>query len=255
MIPHQLLAEIPCGPGLKCASFVGYLVIAMAFVLFVGSIYLLLAAVFGRRMGYLVLAVAFFGWMLIFSSIWAWGLFSQGPTTKTNLGPRGTEPHWQALGAGVQVASPRYPVVSKYPGPPWVAPHQPDPKTGEEDPRATSVATVTTAVQDFLADETNRQLKDSGQTVLPTDFTVSDIRFATAGHTSLAAARAVFNGGGPSLVVFAYHDSGSVPIYSYAFFIASALGLAIHLPFLDRAERKRKAVLTGGKQPPFLGPA
>ena len=29
----------------------------------------------------------------------------------------------------------------------------------------------------------------------------------------------------------------------------------IHLPFLDRAERKRKAILTGGTAPPWYGPA
>ena len=33
------------------------------------------------------------------------------------------------------------------------------------------------------------------------------------------------------------------------------IGFAVHLPFLDKAERKRKGVLTGGKAPPFLGPA
>ena len=71
----------------------------------------------------------------------------------------------------------------------------------------------------------------------------------------MAAARVVYNGGGPSLIVFAYHDSGDVPIFSYAFLVVSILGFLIHLPFLDRAERKRKAVLTGGRQPQWLGPA
>ena len=48
--------EIACDTLIK-----GGLVTVMAFVLFVGSVLLLLAAVFGRRMGYLVLAVGFFG--------------------------------------------------------------------------------------------------------------------------------------------------------------------------------------------------
>jgi hypothetical protein len=244
-----MIAGISCGPGLTCPSFVGYFTVAMAFILFVGSIYLVLAAVFGPRMGYLVLATAFFGWMIIFSMIWAWGLLSQGPTTKTNLGPRGTEPHWQALGAGVVLSSDRYPVISRYPGDPWVTPH------GIDDPRQASVGTVTTAVQDFLSEEANAQLAKSGQTVEPTDFTVTNVEFASAGKTSLAAARAVFNQGGPAVLVFAYHDSGNVPIYSYLFLVASIIGFAVHLPFLDKAERKRKGVLTGGKAPPFLGPA
>jgi len=264
----SVLANISCGPGITCSNFVGFLTVAMAIVIFVGSIYLVLAAVFGPQMGYLVIAVAFFGWMMIFSGIWAFGFWSQGPTTKTNLGPRGIEPHWQPLGAGVAVASPRYPVVSKYPLKPWFQPFKPD------DPRQASVGTVTTAVQDFLAQQANAQLVKAGKErasqvtsslggtaiaptalVQPGDFTVTDVAVTTAGKTSLSAARAVYNGGGPSLVVFSYHDSGDVPIYSFFLLGGSILGFLIHLPFLDRAERRRKAVLTGGKAPPFLGPA
>jgi hypothetical protein len=39
------------------------------------------------------------------------------------------------------------------------------------------------------------------------------------------------------------------------FLIGSALGLAIHIPLLDRAERTRKQILTGGTPPPWYGPA
>ena len=47
--------QIACGVMLK-----GGLAVIMAFVLFVGSVLIMLSAVFGRRMGYLVLAVSFF---------------------------------------------------------------------------------------------------------------------------------------------------------------------------------------------------
>jgi hypothetical protein len=169
----------------------------------------------------------------------------------------------------VRVASPRYPIVSKFPGRPWFEP------TNLNDPRQASVGTVTTAVQDFLAQRANEQLVKAGKEkasqatstlggaeavgpnalVQPADFTVTDVAFTTAGHTSLAAAHAVYNGGGPELTVLSYHDSGDVPIYSYLFLAASILGFLVHLPFLDRAERRRKAVLTGGRAPQFLGPA
>ena len=43
--------------------------VLMAFILFVGSVYLLLTAVLGRWMGYLVLMVAFSGWMMVLSSL------------------------------------------------------------------------------------------------------------------------------------------------------------------------------------------
>jgi hypothetical protein len=265
-----MIANIFCGPGITCSPVFGYLTVAMAIIIFVGSIYLILGAVFGPRMGYLVLAVAFFGWMIIFSSLWAFGFWSQGPTTKTNLGPRGIEPHWQPVASGVRVASPRYPAVSQYPGKPWFEPTDPN------DPRKASVGTVTTAVQDFLALQANQQLVEAGKEsasqatstasggtepvgpdalVQPEDFTVTDVAFTTSGHTSLAAAHAVYNGGGPEVTVLSYHDPGDVPVYSFAFLAVSILGFAVHLPFLDRAERRRKAVLTGGRAPHWLGPA
>lgn len=248
---HPVASQIFCGPGLECDSFVGYLTVAMAIVLFVGSVYLLLAAVFGPRMGYLVMAVALFGWMMILSSLWAFGFYSQGLHTQNNLGPRGTEAHWAVFGTGVEVASVRYPVVDKYPADPWKAPY------GKDDPRETSVGTVTNAIQIALADQANQQLAANGEsaTVLPTDFTVTDVEFATSGKTSLAGAHAFYSGGGPRVTVFAAHDSGNVPVYSFAFLGASVILFAIHVPFLDRAERKRKAVLTGGKPPEFRGPA
>ena len=247
----HVLADIPCGPGLKCSSIVGYLTVIMAFVIFVGSVYLLLAAVFGPRMGYLVMAVALFGWMMILSALWAFGFWSQGLDTPTNLGPRGTEPHWQAFGVGVQVASSSYDVVNKYPDKPWIAPQ------GENDERTASVGTVTTAIQGFVAARANAQLAQSGskETVAAEDFTVTDVEFTSVGRTSLAGAHAFFSGGGPTLTVFAYHNSGTVPLYSYFFLGGSILLFLIHVPFLDRAERRRKAVLTGGKAPTFLGPA
>ena len=248
---QPIATQIFCGPGLECDSFVGYLTVAMGFILFVGSVYLLLAAVFGPRMGYLVLAVAFFGWMMILSSLWAFGFYSQGLHTQNNLGPRGPEAHWATFGTGVEVASRTYPVVSQYPGDPWKA------STGPDDDRQASVGTVTTAVQTALAAQANAQLQAQGQTatVLPTDFTVTNVEFTSVDGTSLAGAQAFYSGGGPRVTVFSYHNSGNVPIYSYAFLGASIILFVVHVPFLDRAERKRKAVLTGGKPPEFRGPA
>jgi hypothetical protein len=92
---------------------------------------------------------------------------------------------------------------------------------------------------------------------LPEQFAVSDVEFTTAadGKTSLAAARVAYVGGGPQVTVFVYHDSGDVAKYSWMFLIFSTIGFAIHLPFLDRAERKRKNILTGGTAPVWRGPA
>ncbi len=230
----------------------GVLVVVTAFTLFVGSILLLLSAVFGRKMGYLVLAVSFFGWMAIFSSLWTFGFFSQGTTTPVDLGPRGSEPAWVPLAAGENIASFAYDQFKNYPdGSEWKVP-------GTNETIQSSVQSVSTSVAAFLAKEANTKLGkgpfDPGA-LQTTDFTVSNIRFASAGKVSLAAAEANYNGGGPILTVYLYHDSGSVIRYSWMFLIGSILGLLIHLPLLDRAEKKRKEILTGGSAPPWYGPA
>src|SRR5437667_11798409 len=92
-------------------------------------------------------------------------------------------------------------------------------------------------------------------TIDPSTFVVEDVEFTSHGKTSLAAAHAFFQAGGPEITVYAYHDPGDVQVYSVGFLLASLFGFAIHLPFLDRAERKRKAILTGGTAPPCFGPA
>ena len=90
-----------------------------------------------------------------------------------------------------------------------------------------------------------------------TQFTIDSVKFATAedGKTPLAVVEAHFSGGGPQVTLALYHDSGSVPRYSLMFMIAAILLFLFHLPLLDRAEKKRKAFLTGGSAPAWYGPA
>jgi hypothetical protein len=234
----------------------GSLITLCAFILFVGSIYVLLAAVFGLRMGYLVTAVSFFAWMIVFSALWAFG----APGTPKDLGPRGIEPHWQVFAAGTGPVATKYAPTAKYPASPWRAPKAAD---------VASVDTVRAVMQKYLAILATKQLEDEGTKVCspdelpeagcfvldPTTFTVQDVEFATDGTTELAAAHGFFQGGGTELTIYAYFDKGNVPIYSWSFLIVSVLGFAIHLPFLDKAERRRKEILTGGTAPAWFGPA
>jgi hypothetical protein len=226
-------------------------VVIMGFVLFVGSVLLVLSAVFGRRMGYLVLAVSFFGWMIILSAVWTFGFYSQGFDTPVNLGPRGTEPSWVVESFGTD-PEPVYDAYASYPeGEAWRTP-------GSNDNDGASVQAVTSAAQGFLAEQANEELglgEFEPGAVQTTDFVVDDIRFATDGDVSLAAAESYFTGGGPRVTLLMRHDSGSVPRYSWMFLIGSAIGLAVHLPLLDRVERQRRGILTGGTAPPWYGPA
>jgi hypothetical protein len=234
-------------------------------ILFVGTVYVLLTAIFGLRMAYLVLAVSLFGWMILLSLIWVFGqpslLGVRG--TLPNLGPRGTEAHWQVVAAATGTVTTKFPETSNFPEGWRPLPAKPPAALKSAADNAKS------AIQKYLAAQAQEQFEEQGEKVCdpaepletdcitldPTTFAVEDFHFATSGHTSLIAAQAFFTAGGPQVTVFAYHDPGNVGIYSYSFLAASILGFLLHLPFLDRAERKRKAILTGGMAPPWYGPA
>jgi hypothetical protein len=238
---------LDCGTLLKGAG-----VTVMAFIIFIGSIYLLLTAIFGRWMAFTVLMVCFSGWMIIQSSLWLFGFWSQGPVTPTNLGPKGAEPSWVVLEASPGATSDAYAVFSEYPSEPWALPDESDKE------QAADIQTVGGAVTTFLADQLNEELAKASNdpTAIPaTAFTIDDIAFATDGGTPLAVTQAHYNGGGPLWTVSLYKNSGSVPRYSYMFLGGSILLFLIFLPMLDRAEKKRKAFLTGGNAPAWYGPA
>jgi hypothetical protein len=199
-------------------------------------------------MGYFVLMVGFFGWMIVLSALWVVG---SGPlkvsgesATLPNLGPRGTEPHWRVIGAGPGATETQYDLTSQYPGPGWKLAEAGDP----------SVSELTSAVQDYMAARAQEHVKGDVQ-ISPGQFVVQNVSFAVTGDTGLGAAQAYFQSGGPAITVFTVFDNGNVPVYSWAFLLASIVGFAIHLPFLDRLERSRKEILTGGTAPPWYGPA
>jgi hypothetical protein len=244
----------------------GIVTVVAAVILFIGSVYLLLTAVFGLRMAYLVLAVSLFGWMILFSLIWVIGqpTFFGVKGTLPNLGPRGTEAHWQVFAAATGPIKTKFPQTASFPGSSWhLLPANP-PKVLKS-----AADNAKSAIQKYLAAQAEQQFEEQGEKVCdpaepletncitldPTTFAVTDFRFAASGHTSLVAAQAFFSAGGPQITVFAYHDPGDVPVYSWSFLIASILGFAVHVPFLDRAEKKRKAILTGGTAAPWYGPA
>ncbi|MFN8234325.1 MAG: hypothetical protein U0V56_12940 [Actinomycetota bacterium] len=242
--PSCLFWAIECGTLVK-----GIGVTLAAFILFVGSVYLMLTFVIGRWMGYLVLMVSFSGWMIMFSALWLFGFWSQGLETPTNLGPRGSEPGWVVLEGGLTAAATQYEAFAEYPDEPW------EPATPAQ---TASIQSVSGTVGSFLAEQANEELglaHDDPNALTGTQFTIDSIYFAPQDETSLAVVQAHFSGGGPIVTVSLYHDSGSVPRYSYMFLVGSIILFLIHLPLLDRAEKKRKAFLTGGSAPAWYGPA
>jgi len=228
-------------------------VVLAGLILFVGSVYVLLSALFGRWMAYLVVMVAFSGWMIIQSSIWMWGFWSLGPGTPTNLGPRGREAGWVVQAAGLNAENTETSdAFASYPQEPWTT--VPSTDYGLSDPSA-----INGAATGYLAEISNEELGRGEfdiDAVTAAQFTVDHLATATADDgTDIAVVAAHYNGGGPVTVMSLAYDQGAVASWSRLFFVVALIVFAIHLPLLDRAERARKEFLTGGSAPPWYGPA
>ena len=235
----QLLAQAS-----PCTGWCGWGVLIASMVLFPGTVWLLTGAVFGNRMGYLISATAFFAFMIILSALWTFG----APGTPRYLGPKGDLPAWVAVAAGQQLQSEAVPLVEEYPAGPWKAAKEADPE----------FEAASLAFQEFLAEEATAELHGEGiddVEVEPGEFTIEGLAFAEVEERPVAMARGFATEGGPEVLLFGYKDPGNEPLPSYVSLALSVIGFAVHLPFLDRAERKRKELLTGGGQPPFRGPA
>jgi hypothetical protein len=222
----------------------GALVVVTSIILFPGSVFLLLSAIFGVRMGYLVAATGFFAFFIILAALWSFG----APGTLPFLGPKGDLPAWKPLAAAEDLTSPTFPVIDEYPGGPWQPPGKRT--TGQVEP-------ATTAIQEFLAEEAQAELRQAGVEgeLAPEDFQVTEVMFTQVGETKLAGATAFASTGGRTVEVVAHLDPGNLAIPSYVALGVAVVGFLVHLPFLDRAERRRKDVLTGGEQAPWRGPA
>jgi hypothetical protein len=247
------------GFHVECGTmFKGIGVTLTAFILFVGSVYLLLSVILGRWMGYLLIIVTFAGWMTVLSIMWLTGFFiSQGlpKVTPHNTGPQGQLATWTPLSASGQDPTgldTKYSAFDAYPNRPWKE------NTDATDPDVQAAESV---AQAFLAAQANASHGIYDQFALDavagSEFTVDHIAFATAadGHTKLAMVVTHFASGGPRTEVALYYDQGSVERYGYYFLFISLLLLATHIPLLDRAEKRRKEFLTGGAAPAWYGPA
>lgn len=240
--------------------FLGVLSVICGFILFAGSGYVLLSGVLGRKMAYLVAAIAFFTVLALLSSLWTFGFWASGPDTQADQGPRGPEPGWVAVASGVDPASDEYPVAQLYPADPWQEPNE---------GQAVSVDPLAASIREFAAQQANEEAgieeeieipvwaggnglpehEPGEEPFIPSDFVVQDIRFTTDGDTSLGAGRVFYKGGGTQLTVIARHDAGAVSAWSWVFLIGSLIGFAAHVPFLDREEKRRKGIVTSAPAP------
>lgn len=64
--------------------------VIVGILIFIGTIYILLVAIYGWLQAYLVTMVSLMIFSIILSAVWLFGI----PGTIPGTGPRGTEPHW-----------------------------------------------------------------------------------------------------------------------------------------------------------------
>jgi hypothetical protein len=88
---HVLAAEGPTKTNIWNPTIIGVLTVLCAIGLFCGSVYLLLATNLGARLGFLVAAAGFTGFLVLLTSLW-WTAGSSGIDP-----PHGRSPQWKVI--------------------------------------------------------------------------------------------------------------------------------------------------------------
>ena len=225
----------------------GIAVVLTAFIFLPGSVYMLLASNFGALKGYLIAATAFFGFLVMLSAVWLFGL----PGTTPLTGPKGAQPTFRSFTINDPAAS-TYDSVRDFQGGAgngW----QPAPEGEFEEgsPEATLKADLDTARQaaiSTLIEETNADVEDSSEELDVTNLE-AEVFYTIQDGTEVAAI--VISPATPPegsglqrpdfapKTTFAYRDPGSPYLPSILFLAASVILFVVHLFLLGLAERRR----------------
>jgi hypothetical protein len=228
----------------------GLLLFATGFICLAGSVYMLLAANFGALKGYLIAAVAFFGFLVMLSATWTFGL----PGTKPLTGPKGTAASLKEFARQDPVAS-RFPKVDDFQGAAgngWseapVAPEGGGKLSAADEELKADLDTARQAAVAKLISQRNKNVKDSSKELDVTNLDAKSY-YTTDDGTTVAAIvispKAPPAGSGlvrpnfAPVTVFAYKDRGAPLLPSYLFLAGVLVLFAVHLLLLARAERRR----------------
>ncbi|HYN17591.1 MAG TPA: hypothetical protein VEY96_05860 [Actinomycetes bacterium] len=233
----------------------GLLVVLTAFVFLPGSVYMLLASNFGALKGYLIAATAFFGFLVMLSAVWLFGL----PGTTPLTGPKGAQPSFNFFTINDPQAS-TYDSVRDFQGGAgngWE--EAPTGEVEEGSAEATLRADLDTARQTAVSDlieETNADVEDSSEELDATNldakayYTIQDGTEVAAIVISPKTPPAGSGLERPDFApktTFAYRDPGSPYLPSILFLLGSLVLFVIHLFLLGLAERRRP--LGGARAP------
>lgn len=228
----------------------GILVVVTAFVLLPGSVYMLLASNFGALKGYLIAATAFFGFLILLSATWLFGL----PGTTPLTGPKGTQPTFRFFTLDDPAAS-RFDSVRSFQGgagngwqeAPAAAAAGEQGGGAEERLKADLDVARQTAVS-TLVKETNKDNTDSSKDLDPANldakafYTIQDGTEVAAIVISPKTPPAGSGLERPSFspkTTFAYRDPGAPSLPSVLFLIGSLVLFVVHMLALGLVERRR----------------
>jgi hypothetical protein len=230
----------------------GIAVVVTAFIFLPGSVWMLLASNFGALKGYLIAATAFFGFLVMLSAVWLFGL----PGTTPLTGPKGTQPTFEFFTLDNPAAA-TYDSVRDFQGGAgngW----QPAPEGQAEEgsAEATLKADLDTARQTAvsqLIEETNANIEDSSQELDVTNLE-AEVFYTIQDGTEVAAI--VISPATPPegsglqrpdfapKTTFAYRDPGSPYLPSILFLAGSLVLFVVHMLLLGVVERRRPLGVT-----------
>ena len=225
----------------------GIAVVVTAFVLLPGSVYMLLASNFGALKGYLIAGTAFFGFLMMLSAVWLFGI----PGTTPLTGPKGTQPTFKFFTLEDEAAA-TYDSVRDFSGGAgggWQP--QPTGDFAEGSPEATLKADLDTARQTAVSDlieKTNADVKDSSEELDVTNLeakTYYTIQDGTEVAAIVISPKTPPAGSGlkrpdfEPVTAFAYRDPGNPYLPSIIFLVASVILFLVHMVLLGVAERRR----------------
>jgi len=225
----------------------GIAVVVTAFVLLPGSVYMLLASNFGALKGYLIAGTAFFGFLMMLSAVWLFGI----PGTTPLTGPKGTQPTFKFFTLDDPVAA-TYDSVRDFQGGAgggWQSEPTGDFQQGS--PEANLKSDLDTARQTAVSDlieKTNADVKDSSEELDVTNLdakTYYTIQDGTEVAAIVISPKTPPAGSGlkrPDLApvtAFAYRDPGNPYLPSVIFLVASVVLFLVHMVLLGLAERRR----------------
>jgi len=226
----------------------GIAVVVTAFIFLPGSVYMLLASNFGALKGYLIAATAFFGFLVMLSAVWLFGI----PGTTALTGPKGTQPTFNFFTVEDPAAA-TYDSVRDFQGGAgggWE--EAPTAATAEEgSPEATLAGELDTArleaVSQFI-EETNADVEDSSEELdvanldAKTYYTIQDgteVAAIVISPKTPPAGSGLQRPDFAPVTSFAYRDPGNPYLPSIIFLIASVLLFLVHMVLLGLAERRR----------------